>query len=78
MSNYMERGGANLRGVLPTSTETEEILTLAPDDLEKISEQTKLVAVGLASNDVAVVADRAHDAGAIVAVDAVHAAPTSP
>jgi hypothetical protein len=27
MSNYMERGGANLHGVFPTSTETEEILT---------------------------------------------------
>src|SRR3990170_18204 len=26
MSNYMERGGANLHGVFPTSTETEEIL----------------------------------------------------
>jgi selenocysteine lyase/cysteine desulfurase len=27
MSNYMESGGANLHGVFPTSTETEEILT---------------------------------------------------
>jgi selenocysteine lyase/cysteine desulfurase len=26
MSRYMERGGANLHGVFPTSTETEEIL----------------------------------------------------
>jgi selenocysteine lyase/cysteine desulfurase len=26
MSNYMERGDANLHGVFPTSTETEEIL----------------------------------------------------
>ena len=26
MSGYMERGGANLHGVFPTSTETEEIL----------------------------------------------------
>jgi selenocysteine lyase/cysteine desulfurase len=165
MSSYMERGGANLHGVFPTSTETEEILvetcraaanflgvspgeiafganmttltfaisralalewdenaeivvteldhranvdswtiaaaekgakvrwiqvdpetlTLAPEGLEeKISDQTKLVAVGLASNavgtvnDVAAVADRAHKAGALVAVDAVHAATTSP
>ncbi len=27
MANYMERGGANLHGVFPTSTETEEILS---------------------------------------------------
>ena len=26
MSDYMKRGGANLHGVFPTSTETEEIL----------------------------------------------------
>src|SRR3989337_1922198 len=26
MTRYMERGGANLHGVFPTSTETEEIL----------------------------------------------------
>ncbi len=26
-TGYMERGGANLHGVFPTSTETEEILT---------------------------------------------------
>src|SRR3712207_3428472 len=43
-----------------------------------------LVAVGLASNavgtvtDVAAIADRAHDVGALVAVDAVHAAPHIP
>ena len=42
------------------------------------------MAVGLASNavgtvnDVAAVAERAHSAGAIVAVDAVHAAPHLP
>jgi cysteine desulfurase family protein (TIGR01976 family) len=165
MSNYMERGGANLHGVFPTSTETEEILaetrrgaadflgaspgeiafganmttltfaisralalewdedseivvteldhranvdpwtiaatergakvrwirvdpetlTLDPDDLEqKITARTRLVAVGLASNavgtvnDVAAIADRANDAGALVAVDAVHAAPHIP
>jgi len=165
VSGYVERGGANLHGVFPTSTETEEILsdtrlaaadflgaepdevafganmttltfaisralarewdknseivvteldhranvdpwliaaserdskvrwvsvdpetlTLDPDDLEQnITERTKLVAVGLASNavgtvnDVAAVAERAHGVGAIVAVDAVHAAPHIP
>src|SRR5919205_38012 len=165
VSEYMERGGANLHGVFPTSTETEEILadtrmaaadflgaapdevafganmttltfaisralskewdedseivvteldhranvdpwliaarekgakvrwtrvdpetlTLDHDDLEKnINERTKLVAIGLASNavgtvnDVAAVADRAHSAGALVAVDAVHAVPHIP
>ncbi|HEY0127684.1 MAG TPA: cysteine desulfurase-like protein [Rubrobacteraceae bacterium] len=165
MSNYMERGGANLHGVFPTSTETEEILTetrraaadflgtspgeiafganmttltfavsralardwdedseivvteldhranvdpwtiaaaergakvrwiridpetltLDLDDLEaKITTRTKLVAVGLASNavgtvnDVAAIADRTHEAGGLVAVDAVHAAPHIP
>jgi cysteine desulfurase family protein (TIGR01976 family) len=162
MSRYLKRGGANLHGVFPTSTETEEILadtrvaaadflgalpdevafganmttltfaisralarewdedseivvteldhranvdpwliaarekgvkvrwlrvdpeTLRLDraDLEgNINENTRLVAVGLASNsvgtvnDVAAVAERAHDVGAVVAVDAVHAAP---
>jgi cysteine desulfurase family protein (TIGR01976 family) len=165
MAGYMERGGANLHGVFPTSTETEEILartreaaadflgaapdevafganmttltfaisralargwdetseivvteldhranvdpwliaaresgakvrwvrvdpetlTLVAEDLERnINDRTKLVAVGLASNavgtvnDVAAVAGMAHDAGAIVAVDAVHAAPHIP
>ncbi len=165
ISGYMERGGANLHGVFPTSVETEEILAgaraasadflgAAPDevafganmttltfavsralanewdedseivvteldhranvdpwliaaretgarvrwisvdpetltldqgDLERnINERTKLVAVGLASNavgtvnDVAAVAERAHAAGAVVAVDAVHAAPHIP
>ena len=162
MSRYLKRGGANLHGVFPTSTETEEILadtrvaaaaflgalpdevafganmttltfaisralarewdenseivvteldhranvdpwliaarekgakvrwlrvdpetlTLDRDDLEgNINENIRLVAVGLASNavgtvnDVAAVAERAHDVGAVVAVDAVHAAP---
>ena len=161
----MERGGANLHGVFPTSTETEEILagtreaaadllgatpdevafganmttltfsisralarewdetseivvteldhranvdpwliaarekgakvrwvrvdpetlTLVAEDLEQsINDRTKLVAVGLASNavgtvnDVAAIAEMAHDVGAIVAVDAVHAAPHIP
>ncbi len=165
VSGYMERGGANLHGVFPTSTETEEILaqtrlaaadflggapeevafganmttltfaisralahewdenseivvteldhranvdpwliaasergatvrwvrvdpetlTLDREDLERnINEHTKLVAVGLASNavgtvnDVAAIAEKAHGAGAIVAVDAVHAAPHIP
>ena len=165
MAGYMERGGANLHGVFPTSTETEEILagtreaaadflgaapdevafganmttltfaisralakewdetseivvteldhranvdpwliaarekgakvrwvrvdpetlTLDQDDFERnINERTRLVAVGLASNavgtvnDVAAVAEMAHGVGAIVAVDAVHAAPHIP
>jgi cysteine desulfurase family protein (TIGR01976 family) len=165
ISGYMERGGANLHGVFPTSTETEEILadarmasavrlgaapdeiafganmttltfeisraiargwdrdseivvteldhranvdpwliaaaeqgarvrwvrvdpetlTLDENDLEQnINEGTKLVAIGLASNavgtvnDVAAVAERAHRTGALVAVDAVHAAPHIP
>ncbi|HWS80291.1 MAG TPA: cysteine desulfurase-like protein, partial [Rubrobacter sp.] len=165
ITGYMERGGANLHGVFPTSTETEEILSdtreaaadffgTAPDevafganmttltfavsralargwdrdseivvaeldhranvdpwliaaeeqgvrvrwvrvdpetltldgnDLEhKINERTELVAIGLASNavgtvnDVAAVAERVHSRGALVAVDAVHAAPHIP
>jgi cysteine desulfurase family protein (TIGR01976 family) len=165
IGDYMERGGANLHGVFPTSTETEEILaktraacaaflgadpdevafganmttlTLAisralsrtwdegseivvteldhranvdpwliaasergakvrwigvdPETLtldlgdldEKINPNTRLVAVGLASNavgtvnDVAAVAGRARAVGAVVAVDAVHAAPHLP
>src|SRR5829696_4426332 len=165
ISCYMQRGGANLHGVYPTSTETEEILadtrramadflgaapeevafganmttltfavsralargwdedseivvteldhranvdpwliaaaergarvrwvrvdpetlTLDENDLEQnVNERTKLVAVGLASNavgtinDVAAVAESAHSAGALVAVDAVHAAPHTP
>ena len=62
-----------------------ETLTLEPDDMETaITDRTKLVAVGLASNavgtvnDVAAMAGRAHEAGAFVAVDAVHAAPHIP
>src|SRR5215211_3906145 len=116
ISGYMERGGANLHGVFPTSTETDvteldhranvdpwliaaaeqgarvrwvrvdpETLTLDENDLEQnINEGTKLVAIGLASNavgtvnDVAAVAERAHRTGALVAVDAVHAAPHIP
>jgi cysteine desulfurase family protein (TIGR01976 family) len=165
ISGYMGRGGANLHGVFPTSTETEEILadtrqaaadflgaapdeiafganmttltfaisralakewdedteivvteldhranvdpwlvaaaqqgakvrwvrvdpetlTLDGEDLEQnINEKTRLVAIGLASNavgtinDVAAVAEKAHSTGALVAVDAVHAAPHIP
>ena len=164
MTGYMRRGGANLHGVFPTSTETEEILaetrqacaaflgaqaeevafganmttltfavaralsgtwdrdseivvteldhranvdpwisaarekgakvrwievdpetlTLNLKDLDGITASTRLVAVGLASNavgtvnDVAAIAQRAHAFGAVVAVDAVHAAPHVP
>jgi cysteine desulfurase family protein (TIGR01976 family) len=73
--------GTRVRWV-PVNPET---LTLEPDDIERaITDRTKLVAVGLASNavgtinDVAAVAGRAHEAGAFVAVDAVHAAPHIP
>jgi cysteine desulfurase family protein (TIGR01976 family) len=62
-----------------------ETLTLEADDIERaIYEKTRLVAVGLASNavgtvnDVAAIAQRAHEAGAFVAVDAVHAVPHIP
>ena len=165
MTRYMQRGGANLHGVFPTSTETEEILaqtrracaaflgaqpdevafganmttltfavsralsrtwdgdseivvteldhranvdpwliaaeekgakvrwirvdpetlTLDLSDLDqKINANTRLVAVGLASNavgtvnDVAAIAGRARAVGAVGAVDAVHAAPHVP
>ena len=62
-----------------------ETLTLEADDIERaINDRTRLVAVGLASNavgtvnDVAAIAKMAHGAGALVAVDAVHAAPHIP
>jgi cysteine desulfurase family protein (TIGR01976 family) len=62
-----------------------ETLTLDPDDIESaITDRTTLVAVGLASNavgtvsDVAAIAERAREAGALVAVDAVHGAPHIP
>jgi cysteine desulfurase family protein (TIGR01976 family) len=62
-----------------------ETLTLDENDLEQnITGRTKLVAIGLASNavgtvnDVAAVAEIAHSADALVAVDAVHAAPHLP
>jgi cysteine desulfurase family protein (TIGR01976 family) len=74
-------GGARVRWVRVNP----ETLTLEPDDVERaITDKTKLVAVGLASNavgtvnDVAAIAGRAHEAGAFVAVDAVHAAPHLP
>ncbi|CAM3698938.1 cysteine desulfurase-like protein [Alicyclobacillus pomorum] len=63
-------------------TVNTETLTLDLDHLEDvITERTKLVAVGLASNSVGTITDvrriaaRAHEVGALVAVDAVHAAP---
>ena len=69
--------GASVRQI-PVDTET---LTLDLADLgEIINERTKLVAVNLASNavgtvnDVARVSERAREVGAVVAVDAVHAA----
>ena len=73
--------GATVRW-LPVDTET---LTLDLDLLdETITERTRLVAVNLASNavgtvtDVARVSARAAEVGAVVAVDAVHAAPHIP
>ena len=59
-----------------------DTLTLDLADLEEaINERTRLVAVNLASNavgtvtDVARISATAHEVGAVVAVDAVHAAP---
>jgi cysteine desulfurase family protein (TIGR01976 family) len=73
--------GAKVRW-LPVDTAT---LTLDLGDLEGIvNERTKLVAVNLASNavgtvpDVARISGRAREVGALVAVDAVHAAPHIP
>lgn len=73
--------GAKVRW-LPVDTDT---LTLDLDDLENVvNGRTKLVAVNLASNavgtvtDVARISERAREAGALVAVDAVHAAPHIP
>ena len=67
---------------IPVDTET---LTLDLSNLDKlINEKTKLVAVGLASNAIGTVVDlkpiteRAKEVGALVAVDAVHAAPHIP
>ena len=59
--------------------------TLDLDDLgSKLTSRTRLVAVGLASNavgsinDVAAIASRAHDVGALAFVDAVHYGPHGP
>jgi cysteine desulfurase family protein (TIGR01976 family) len=59
--------------------------TLDLDDLEaKLGPRTRIVAVGLASNavgsinDVAWIAERAHEVGALVFVDAVHYSPHGP
>ncbi|HET7478970.1 MAG TPA: aminotransferase class V-fold PLP-dependent enzyme, partial [Rubrobacteraceae bacterium] len=67
---------------LPVDSET---LTLDLSNLETtINERTRLVAIGLASNavgtvnPVAKIAERAREVGALVAVDAVHAAPHIP
>ncbi|WP_256241133.1 cysteine desulfurase-like protein [Bacillus sp. V3B] len=64
---------------IPVDTKT---LTLDLSHLyEQINEQTKLVAVTLSSNvvgtitDLKAIAERAHEVGALLAVDAVHAAP---
>jgi len=70
--------GATVRWI-PANVDTLTLDTSQLDDL--INPRTKLVAVGLASNavgtvtDVAEIAKRTHAVGAIVAVDAVHAAP---
>lgn len=63
-------------------TVDKETLTLNLDELDSvITEKTKLVALGLSSNAVGTVsnvnkvAKRAHEVNAVVAVDAVHAAP---
>lgn len=73
-----EERGAKVQG-LPVGPKT---LTLDLSKLEEtITDRTRLVAVGLASNavgtinDVKRIAERAHEVGALVAVDAVHAAP---
>ena len=69
--------GASVRWI-PVNTQT---ITLDLTNLDElINERTKLVAVNLASNavgtinDVARISERAHEVGAVVAVDAVHAA----
>nr|WP_302053641.1 cysteine desulfurase-like protein [Brevibacillus parabrevis] len=71
------------RGVLVRWLKADpETLTLATEELDTLlTEKTRLVAVGLASNavgtinDVARIARAARRVGAVVAVDAVHAAP---
>lgn len=78
---YASEKGAKVRWIRVNPEE----LTLDSRDLEEaINDRTELVAVGLASNavgtinDVAKIAERAHQAGALVAVDAVHGAPHIP
>jgi len=74
------------RGVIIRTVEVDRAdCTLDLDDLDaKLGPRTRLVAVGLASNavgtinDVAAIAVRAHELGALVFVDAVHFAPHGP
>ena len=74
-----ERAGATVRwlGFDPTTTELDDVATV-------LSERTRLVAVTAASNlfgtrpDVSAIASAAHDAGALVHVDAVHLVPHAP
>ncbi|RNF39046.1 cysteine desulfurase-like protein [Planococcus salinus] len=76
-----EDRGLTIRWI-PVNTDT---LTLELKDLDQlINEKTKLVAVGLASNAIGTIVDiepivkRAKEVGALVAADAVHAAPHIP
>jgi cysteine desulfurase family protein (TIGR01976 family) len=78
---HLEKRGAVVR----VAEITRSDCTLDLEDLEsKLGQRTRLVAVGLASNavgtinDVAAVARRAHEVGALVLVDAVHYAPHGP
>jgi len=74
-----ERAGATVRwlGFDPTTTELDDVAAV-------LSERTRLVAVTAASNlfgtrpDVSAIASAAHDAGALVHVDAVHLVPHAP
>jgi cysteine desulfurase family protein (TIGR01976 family) len=78
---HLEKRGAVLRMAEIRRSDC----TLDLEDLEsKLGPRTRLVAVGLASNavgtinDVAAIARRAHEVGALVFVDAVHYAPHGP
>jgi cysteine desulfurase family protein (TIGR01976 family) len=78
---HLEKRGAVVR----TAEIRRSDCTLDIDDLtSKLGPRTRMVAVGLASNavgtinDVAAVAQRAHEVGALVFVDAVHYAPHGP
>ena len=74
------------RGAIVRTVEIDRSdCTLAMDDFEaKLGPRTRIVAVGLASNavgtinQVAAITERAHAAGALVFVDAVHYAPHGP